>query len=98
MSFLAGDSAAAAHDRLAAARQIQRGASRPAPAAGCAALDVRVGLAGEPCDGSVTLLTVGRALWAHRRKIYGLAAAAGIALVSVALVFFTVIVGGTPDH
>lgn len=44
----------------------------------------------------VTLLTVGRALWAHRRKIYGLAAAAGIALVSVALVFFTVIVGGTP--
>lgn len=47
----------------------------------------------------VTLLKVGRLLWAHRRKIYGLAAAAGIALVSVALVFFTVIVGGTPlDH
>lgn len=44
----------------------------------------------------VTLLKVGRLLWAHRRKIYGLAAAAGIALVSVALVFFTVIVGGTP--
>jgi hypothetical protein len=34
VSFLAGDSAAAAHDRLAAARQMQRGASRPAGAGG----------------------------------------------------------------
>lgn len=33
VTYLAGDSAAAAHDRLAAAQQMQRGASRPAGAA-----------------------------------------------------------------